>query len=506
MSGRLRFLLAITIAALPALAGAALLLGRVLGGTSTPTAGETLPAALPPPAVYARELCSFSNGDAREALVQGADGGFSVAQGGKTWWFFGDTLFLAASGKQIEQNAIAWSDGVDDHGCPALHYHAQDGVAVPFIPKDGSLTVWPVGAWPRPDGRTIDAYTAYVYGSGPYAYRIGEVGVATLDTATMMTTIGVRSLWDDTAGFPDHVIGAQPVEVGPDALLRVVLQTQHSQKYLARVAPERIADAAAYEYWDGERWQRSPASAASLWPGITATDPVQRLAQFENGASIAWNESLHAYVAVVNVGFAAIGIRTAARLEGPWSAAQPLIDCTLVARPSVPVCYSPYQHPSVSPDGRTLVLTFTRMATYDTVAFEVHLGDAVHEYERDGRYAYEVDAPGEGWRDRGIVAYAAAEPAPGLAPVYRWRGASEGDRYGVNPPDGEDEQGGVAFYAPATPLVSGAAMTYTPVYEWSRDGRYLLSPPSDVLQQLGYQRGRVAFYASAGSVERGGLP
>lgn len=506
MSERLRPLLLIAIAATPALTGAAILLGRVLGGTSTPTAGETLPSSEPPAAISARELCSFSNDDAREALVQGADGGFSVVQGGKTWWFFGDTLFLAESGKQIEQNAVAWSDTVDDHGCPELHYYARNGIAVPFIPKDGSLTVWPAGAWPRPDGRTVDVYTAYVYGSGPYAYRIGEVGVATLDTASMSTTVVARSLWDDGAGFPDHVIGAQPVELGADGLLRVLLQSERSEKYLARVAPGRIADAAAYEFWDGQRWQSSPASAASLWSGITAADPVERLAAFENGASVAWNASLQAYVAVVNVGFAAVGIRTAPRLEGPWSAPQPLIDCTLVAGPSVPVCYSPYQHPSLAPDGRTLVLTFTRMATYDTVAFEVRLGDAVHEYERDGRFAYGFERPGAGWKDRGAVAYASAEPGPGLAPVYRWRSASGGDRYGQTAPSNDYEQGGVAFYAPATALRSGTAMTYTPVYEWSRDGRHLLSPASDLLPQLGYERSHVACYASVASVERGGSP
>lgn len=358
-----------------ALAGFALLVLRAVradSGDSVPlaTAGAAAPAAA------GRLLCSFSNADARAALIQGSDGGQSIVAGDRTWWLFGDTLFLPQSGKQIEPNAIAWSQRDAPGQCPRLTYVAKDGASAPFIPKDGSLTVWPAGAF-AVDGRTIGLYTAYVYGTGPYAYWIGEVGVATLDTATMRVATLARSLWDARSGFPDQVIGAQPVDTDAAGNLRLILQTVNGGHLLARVPRSRIAEAAAYTYWDGRGWSPDAAAAASLWPRDQSTDLVGRLAAFDNGVSVAYNPYLKKYLAVGNVGFDKIGARTADRLEGPWSAPTTWIDCETIARPAVPVCYSPLQHPQLSTDGgRTLFLTFTRMATYDVVAYEITLDGA----------------------------------------------------------------------------------------------------------------------------------
>ncbi len=385
-------------AAVPALAGFVLLAATTIrSGPPTATTIDPVaaavrePAALPsaaaaigraaaaplsqaPPVVDPRLVCSFSNADARAALVQGADGGFSLAAGGRSYWFFGDTLFLGQSGKQIEQNALAWSDGLHAGGCPRLTYYARNGIAVPFLAKDGSLSVWPTGAWSAGD-HALDVYAAYVYGSGPYAYWIGEVGVARLDTRTMQATVLTRRLWDAKSGFPNQVIGAMPVEVASDGLLRVLLQTKDGQQLLARVAPSALADASAYEFWDGGGWSRSPARATPLWYRRQPSNDLERLAWFENGASIAYNPYLRKYIAVENVGSDKIGARVADRLEGPWSAPAVWIDCSTIAAPAVPTCYSPYQHPQfASPDGRTLFLTFTRMANYDVVAYQVTLG------------------------------------------------------------------------------------------------------------------------------------
>lgn len=339
-----------------------------------PTATATaVPVPVAPAAVSGRLICSFSNADAAAALIQGADGGASVVAGDRTWWLFGDTLFLWQSGKQIEANSIAWSTNDQPGQCPHLSYHARNGIGVPFLAKDGSLTVWPSGALAL-DGHTIALYVAYVYGSGPYAYWIGEIGVATLDTATMQVTILNRSLWNKGSGFPDQVIGVAPVDTDAAGNLRLVLQTLNGDRLLARVPRDRIANPAAYSYWDGQAWSADPAVAASLWSRPPATDPVARLASFDNGASIAYNPYLRKYISVDNVGFDKIGARVADRLEGPWSAPTVWIDCSTIAKPAVPTCYSPFQHPQLASDGgRTLFLTFTRMATYDVVAYQVTL-------------------------------------------------------------------------------------------------------------------------------------
>ena len=342
----------------------------LIAPTVTPT---VVPPPVAPGVTAGRLVCSFSNADAAKALIQGADGGASVVDGDRTWWLFGDTLFLAQSGKQIEPNSIAWSAGGAPGQCPQLTYYTRGGIGVPFLAKDGALTVWPSGAFAI-DDHTIGLYVAYVYGSGPYAYWIGDLGVVSVDTSTMQVTVLDRSIWNATSGARDQVIGAEPIETDASGNLRLVLQTLAGDRILARVPSYRIADPTAYQYWDGQTWSANQGAAAPLWGRPQTTDPLSRLASFDNGASIAYNAYLGKYVSVGNIGSDKIGARVADRLEGPWSAPVVWIDCSTVAKPAVPTCYSPFQHPQLAGDGgRTIFLTFTRMAEYDVVAYEVTL-------------------------------------------------------------------------------------------------------------------------------------
>jgi len=488
--------IAVAGSAVPAVVGFLLLTAGSIGFARPQGSAAAVPAAGPPPVIDARIVCSFSNPDAAAALVQGADGGASLVVGGRTYWLFGDTLLLPQSGAQIEQNTIAWSTGAHAGGCPALQYYAQNGVAVPFLPKDGSLTVWPAGAW-AVDDHSFDFYTAYVYGSGPYAYWIGEVGVAHLDTGAMQPTVLARDLWDATSGFPIQVIGAQPVDLDASGRLRVVLQTQSGSQLLARVAPGQLSVPGAYEFWDGTGWSRAPATARPLWPHGLPADPVQRLAAFENGASITYNAALHEYVALENVGIDRIGARTADRLEGPWSAPKPWLDCSAIAQPAVPVCYSPFQHPELSSaDGRRLFVTFTRLASYDTVAYELTLGTAIHQYQdAHGSVAYGAVAPADhGWRDQGIAFYAAEELLPGFLPVYRWQRGRD-LRYAATAPAPDFTRSTAAFYAPVSETSTDAIVRYRPVFDWYRGASHLLAPAGGAPVPPGYQRGAVAFYA-----------
>ncbi len=333
-------------------------------------------AVAAPASVSARLVCSFSNTDAQAAAIQGADGGQSVIAGGRTYWLFGDTLFLPRSGKQIEPNTIAWSSRDQPGRCPQLTYYARDGIGVPFIAKDGSLTVWPTGAFASSD-HTFDIYTAYVYGSGPYDYWIGEVGLERIDTRTMQAQTLARRLWGAQSGFADLVIGAQPVDADAEGYLRIVLQTRQGDHLLARVRPGSATEAGAYQYWDGGSWSATPSAAVPLWQRPAATGPVGQLASFDNGANIAYNRYLRKYVAVQNAGIDKIGARVADRLEGPWSAPAVWLDCSVIARPAVPVCYSPFQHPQLASDGgRTIFITLTRMGNYDVVSYEITLDAA----------------------------------------------------------------------------------------------------------------------------------
>ncbi len=483
------------LAAAAALSGGILLLAREIRSSSSTTLGESLPVGAAPAVIYARELCSLSNEDAQAAYVQGADGGLSVVVGDKTWWLFGDTLFDGASGKQIEQNSIAWSQELRPDGCPRLHYYAPDGVAIPFIRKDGSLTVWPSGAWAI-DDHTLDFYTAYVYGSGPYSYEVGEIGLARLDTETMAVTMLSRRLFDADSGFASRVINVQPVEMADDGHLRIILQTVTGAKFLARAPVEQLVDLAAYEYWTGVRWSSSRAEAAPLWEQVAGSTNLEQLATFENGASFAWNEALHKYVAIMNTGYAEVGARVADRLEGPWSEPQPWLDCLTFAEARVPTCYSPLQHPQLSPDGgRTLITTLTRMDLYQAIVHELTLGTAIHEYRREDAFRYAAESPGEGWTDEGVAFYASSSQLPGFAPVYRWFG-DEGSVYALSSPGaGWTQDETAVFFAPGAATVEGSLTRYRPVYDWHKDEAHVVSQLTSGLEQYGYARGDVIFYA-----------
>jgi hypothetical protein len=479
----------LAIAALPALSGALLLSMR--GGADPATRAPT-PSPAPPPMVAARLICSLVNDDAAAGSVEGADGGQSAVLAGRTYWLFGDTLFAGESGKQIEPNTIAWSDARDADGCPELTYHARDGVALPFLEKDGSLTVWPSGVIANDDG-TFDAFTVYIYGSGPWAYWTGEVGLVRVDPATMNVEVLARRLFHGDSGFRSQIIAAQPVDEDADRRLRVVLQAQDGEKLLARAPREQIHEATAYEFWDGASWSDDPSAAAPLWAVPKTGDPVEALAAFEGSAHVSWSNAFGAYVALTNDGHATIGARFAERLEGPWSDVVAWMDCAAIASPRVPVCYAPTLHPQFS-DDRSLFVTLTRFGEYDVVVYELTPGAPVHEYRDGDAIEYGFMPPGDAWTDLGVAFYASRTPARGLTPIYRWERDGTAAFSAASPGDGF-LRGDVAFYAPAAPAPADSPLALRPVYAWSDGTSHVLSTMESALERYGFERGEIAFYA-----------
>lgn len=136
------------------------------------------------------------------------------------------------------------------------------------------------------------------------------------------------------------------------------------------------------------------------------------------------------------------------------------------------------------------------MSPYDIVAFEVRLGDPVHEYlGRDGAIVYGARPPEEGrWEDRGIGFYASTSPLPGFAPVYQWERDSE-LAYGPEAPGPGFTARELAFYAPLADAIPRSVTTYRPVFEWRNGSVRLLSQLEEGLERHGYTRGRVVFFA-----------
>lgn len=83
---------------------------------------------------------------------------------------------------------------------------------------------------------------------------------------------------------------------------------RYGPAYLARVAPNRVARAAAYQYWDGDGWSRRQSRAAPVIDG-----PVGEL-------SVAYHRSLRQWLALhLDETRAAIVLRSAPQITGPWS-------------------------------------------------------------------------------------------------------------------------------------------------------------------------------------------
>jgi hypothetical protein len=104
---------------------------------------------------------------------------------------------------------------------------------------------------------------------------------------------------------------------------------RHGPAYLARVAPDRIARAAAYRYWDGRHWRRCQAHAAPIIDG-----PVGEL-------SVAYHRGLGRWLALhLDEDRAAIVLRSAPRITGPWSAG-----VVAASGRDYPALYGGYLHP-----------------------------------------------------------------------------------------------------------------------------------------------------------------
>jgi D-arabinan endo alpha-(1,5)-arabinofuranosidase len=117
---------------------------------------------------------------------------------------------------------------------------------------------------------------------------------------------------------------------------------------LARVEPRHVSDVDAYECWTGRDWRGGDLSAAAP----VFTGPVGELSVRHNGFLDAW---LAVYL---DEGRAAIVLRTARELTGPWS--EPV---TVVSGADHPGLYGGYLHPWAC-DGPELYFTMSRWGPY----------------------------------------------------------------------------------------------------------------------------------------------
>jgi hypothetical protein len=125
---------------------------------------------------------------------------------------------------------------------------------------------------------------------------------------------------------------------------------------LARIAPDRVSTVDEYEYWTGRRWvPGDPFAARPVLPG-----PVGEL-------SVRYHEFTGSWLAIhLDESRAAIVLRHAAALTGPWSEPLPI-----VSGADHPGLYGGYFHPWA--EGPDLYFTMSRWGPYHVTLMRLTL-------------------------------------------------------------------------------------------------------------------------------------
>ncbi len=418
-----------------------------------------------PVVAAARRVCRLvgDNPSAARATVLGVDGAQSVMSGGKAYWLFGDTFRQGPGGRRdVIAAGMATSSDFDARDCVDLAFHTDAaGIVQPMFPRGDETTAWPDGAMTMPDGSII-FYMVKSYRTSPTHADVGAIGLGMIPAGS---TTGVRlteKIWDGESGFYGNLAGARsPLRIGDDVY--VYINTDEGN-YLARAPVARMAEAAAYTYWDGADWTPSPWDARALWYDEPSMLPA------DNGVSVSFDGRTGRWIAMYNAGLGAIKVRLADNPWGPWSAPISWLDCQALADGHYPYCYSSSAHDELTRDGGdTLYVTFANPDPYDVALVELRLGAAVHAWTTDdGAVRYAPTSPGDGYTDAGVAFYASAAPLPGGVAIYE-TGTPAGARYSTDAPAPAAVP---AFYAYATPPF--APIHTMPVYRWQRDGREIL--------------------------------
>ena len=131
-----------------------------------------------PVVMSVRVVCRLASDSpsAVAAQITGADGSQSVVAGGRSYWFFGDTVRKAADRQDVIPAAVATTDDIDARDCLDLRFKTVNGGAEPLFPRLDETTAWPDGVLALDDG-SIVFYMVKAYRESPFAWHVGSVGL-----------------------------------------------------------------------------------------------------------------------------------------------------------------------------------------------------------------------------------------------------------------------------------------------------------------------------------------
>lgn len=290
-----------------------------------------------------RYLGTLQDPDAPKLL---RDGGASARVGGQILWTFGDTLwpFKSADGTSGRSNTAALADPaspltvtepLDRTGAPRqfLPFTAEEQAYNDASGKpDERYALWPAHLVPLTGDRALVVYMRLKVHPGTLNYEMLSTGMAE-----------VRSGATTARRIAEVFIAPEPQfhhsAVVKDGMLYLYGCERDERDFtahcrIARAPLDQVTTRSAYTFWDGKGWTPDIARAVRSVPGSTS------------GFSVAWNPDLQRFTAVYNNGYGkAVLLRTAPRLEGPWSD-----EITLLTAEG-PI-YATYQHPDLAAPGR----------------------------------------------------------------------------------------------------------------------------------------------------------
>ncbi len=263
--------------------------------------------------------------------VIGLDGAMSLELSkGRVLWVFGDTFFGGWNG----DGSRRYAGSATNTGIVNGKFVGKPDQIIAFPAMKGDLRVWPL------DGIVIEgrAWMYYVVveadSKQPFGFRTLGHGVAKgNDEGTQFTPVG-KPLWEQTS-YGTSVMGRGGwlylYGGGPKGLAFPMS--------LARVAPARLTEASAYEYWDGKGWSPRAVELFSGGPEMT----------------VRWNGWLRAYLAIYVAPFGkSILARIAPEPWGPWSEPRELV--TLDLSGEKVIAYGGKQHVELDEEGSRVII------------------------------------------------------------------------------------------------------------------------------------------------------
>jgi len=252
-----------------------------------------------------------------DPLWQGGDGAYSVDLGGdRVLWLFGDSFVGAtkdAASSYMVRNSVAIQTGRDpSRAFLRFYWRTVDDHPASFQPEQGPYWFWPCHGIRVADRLLLFYRRLYQDSPGMWGFR-------DLDFAAFL----VQNPDDEPSAWV-MTQAATPSAVDRDVMLGGAVVREGDQLYvygndvnqipigifLARfdLARAIAGDLTAPEWWNGRGWGDRDGRQAVVGFGGTEY-------------SVSFSERMGLYVMVQSAGAGAttLAIRTAPRLEGPWS-------------------------------------------------------------------------------------------------------------------------------------------------------------------------------------------